>query len=133
VQHPPLAPVESLRDRLGVDADVVRLAAHLDDASALVRAEAGQSWIVAGELDGVPDEVVRITLAVARAMFENPQRVSSDQTGPFSVSYSQPDRWLSDEDRRSLARFRPTSDLWTQSTTRGDLEIGINPAFDEVF
>lgn len=95
----PLASLEALSTRLGISppldaetADGARAAAALDDASAMVRAEAGLDWLDGEEEDTLdpllPDIVVSITLAAAARTYRNPDGFSQASTGDVSISYS---------------------------------------------
>jgi hypothetical protein len=125
----PLASVDQLEDRLGdVDIDEARIAACLADASALVRAEARQTWLDdAGDLDGVPDVVEMIVLAVARRAYLNPDGAIQQTAGPFTERYAEVAGqvfYLTDTEQRALAKYHDTPGLWAQPTTRGDVESG---------
>jgi hypothetical protein len=90
---PPLASPEDLEARLGVTlagADLSRAAAALDDASALIRQEAGEDWVdeAQEELLGVPDVVTAICLAAASRAFRNPDGATQTSVGDASVSFS---------------------------------------------
>lgn len=105
------------------DADRVRAEALLEDASALVRKEAGATWVTGDAVVDVPEIVVTITVAVAKRAFENPRGAASETTGPFGVQY--PDHagdlvFLTESEQKTLQRLRGGAGLWTLSTTRGD-------------
>lgn len=91
---PPLATLEALSERLGIDLDVetpdgARAASALDDASALVRAESGREWLAEnGDLEGVPDIIQSVTLAVAYRAFRNPDGTTQTSIGDVSVSFT---------------------------------------------
>lgn len=118
---PPLAAVDDLEARLGrslSDEDRVRAGAALEDASALVRMEAGRDWAT----EPVPGAIKAVVLRVARREFTNPDSRTNRQVGPFSESYSAGSgtAYLTDEERAVVARFRQTGSggLWSLSTTR---------------
>jgi hypothetical protein len=98
---PPLADLAALGTRLGmelVDAhgdptepEGVRAQAALEDASALVRTEAGKSFTDEAHavLDaGIPDIIVSIVLAAAYRAFRNPEGTSQSSIGDVSVSFA---------------------------------------------
>lgn len=99
---PPLADLNALGDRLGrtdlvdehgapIAPEGVRAQAALEDASSLVRNEAGKSWTDEAHavLDAnIPDIVVSITLAAASRAFQNPQGATQSSMGDVSVSFS---------------------------------------------
>lgn len=71
------------------DADTARAQAALDDASTLVRAVAGKTWVDDNnELEDVPDVVFTVTVRAALRAFVNPSGVQQQSTGPFSESYA---------------------------------------------
>lgn len=99
---PPLANLHALQDRLGrndlvddhgapIAPEGVRAQAALEDASSLVRTEAGRTWTdeAHATLDAnVPDVVVSVTLAAAQRAFNNPQGATQASLGDVSVSFS---------------------------------------------
>lgn len=123
---PPLASLDELTARLGdQDIDDVQAAAFLDDASALVRLEAGQTWLTdADVLEEVPRAVVMVVLNVARRAYLNPEGSIQPTAGPFSDRFDEARAqvfYLTDTERLVLQRFRTTSSgLWAMRTSRGD-------------
>lgn len=92
---PPLASLEQLSSRLGITLDAetpdgARAAAALEDASSLVREEAGVDYVDDhGELsDAIPDTIVSITLAAAGRAYRNPDGKTQTSVGDVSISYS---------------------------------------------
>lgn len=94
-----LASLEELGIRLGVtfdpeSSDGKRAQAALDDASTLVRLEAGQDWLLEDSGDGdvldpeMPEVISAITLAVAARGYRNPDGKTQTSVGDVSVSYS---------------------------------------------
>ena len=91
----PLVEVSDFARRIpgGVGDDVDRAAAALEDASTVVRAEAGTIWAAHGgttatlptwvtaEDPTVPDVVATVVCAVARRVFVNPDGVKSQDFG----------------------------------------------------
>lgn len=105
---PALATVADLEARLGhtiTDAgERERAQALLNDASTLVRFEAGQSWVDEnGALTAVPDLAVTITCQAALRGWYNPAGVESEQLGAVSVRYG--NAWLTAQERAQLALF----------------------------
>lgn len=96
---PALATLEELSERLGValldehgeprSPDGVRAQAALDDASALIRQEAGRNWVDEDHeaLEGVPDVVAAICLAAASRAMRNPEGATQASVGDASISY----------------------------------------------
>lgn len=91
---PPFVDLEALADRLGIVLDVheaegLRAFRALEDASTLIRSEAGMDWVDDHDaLEDVPDIIETITLAVAMRGFKNPDGFTQASTGDVSVSYS---------------------------------------------
>jgi hypothetical protein len=103
-----------------------RIEALLDDASALVRAEAGRTWVVDGALVDVPDVVVTVTLAVARRAFTNPDMVESEALpGEYSVKRS--DVYLTASEKSLVRRAGGQPGIWSLSVTRATSDMGDLP------
>ncbi|RLK22637.1 hypothetical protein DER29_0475 [Micromonospora sp. M71_S20] len=92
---PPLAPVAELERRLGLapgtltGSDLVRAGVALEDASTLVRAEAGTDWVAE---DGVtvtaPAVVATVVLAAALRAYRNPDGYQGESVGDYSYQYA---------------------------------------------
>lgn len=114
---PALATTDALVLRLGVTlagAELDRASAVLDDASALIRSEAGVDWVdEQGQLAGVPTVVESVALAVAYRAFRNPDGLGQASLGDASVSYDrgsgQSAVYLTRDERRSIRRAAGTS------------------------
>lgn len=126
---PPLASVDDLAAWAGQDAttDAMRAGAVLSAASALVRAEAGQTWVNAnGSLAEVPADVTAVVVQVAGRVWGNPSGAIQWTKGPFSERYSDDAAlglYLTDAERAILARHRQggtPNGLNVLSTTRGE-------------
>ncbi len=124
---PPLASFEQFAARIpgGVDLDdYARAEAVLQDASALVRLEAGLTWVnVANQLAAdLPDVAVAVTVAAARRAFVNPDMLASESIQDYSSTFSStsPDIYLTKAERKALRRVTGRSGLWTLATTRVD-------------
>lgn len=118
---PSLATLEEFGIRLGIEfldeydeptsPEGVQAQAALDDASALVRSEAGLDWVDEyGDLEiPLPDIAVSITLAVAGRVLQNPQGFSQATVGDSSVSYSREGNagslYLTKSERSALRRL----------------------------
>jgi hypothetical protein len=84
---PALANIDTLEDR-GVVVDLTRAQAALMDVSALIRREAGKTWVDEdGDLEEVPDEVVAVLVEVIRRSVSNPTGATQVSLGDASVSY----------------------------------------------
>lgn len=125
---PPLASVQMFAARIpgGVDtADYARAGAVLQDASSLVRAEAGTDWVDDDDalLDTVPDVVVTVTIAAARRAFANPDMIASESIQDYSATFasSSADVYLTKAERNAVRRAVGRSGLWTLATTRTDV------------
>lgn len=109
---PPLASVAAFEKRLGLSpgalqgADLARAEAALEDASALVRDEAGRSWVDEDGAVTAPPAVVTVTLKAARREYVNPNGYTSEQTGPFSYQLPRGETgvYLTEAERRIVRR-----------------------------
>jgi hypothetical protein len=107
---PALVSLDDFALRLGgIDAaDEDRAQAVLDDASALVRADAcGEDWVDDDdELEEVPDVIVAIVVAVAVRAYRNPDGVRSESIGTYSVAYADSSTavFLTEGERRLIRR-----------------------------
>jgi hypothetical protein len=130
---PAFATLEAFAARLpgGVsDDDETRARAALDDASTLIRAEAGKDWVTDDEpavlADDLPDIVVTVCIAAARRAFTNPDGIRSESLLSHSVTLadSSADVYLTTAERRMIATAagRTGGGISTLSTTRGPLE-----------
>jgi hypothetical protein len=91
VTLPPLAPVSALETRLGVaagtltGADLARAQAALDDASALVRAEAGSPLVDAdGTTITAPAGAIAVAIASAKRVYLNPDGLAGYSVEGYS-------------------------------------------------
>jgi len=103
----PLASVDDLGVRLGLNLSGVeqaRALAALDDASALIRSEAGEDW----DGEPIPPVIVSIALQVAFRAYRNPDGVTQTSVGDVSVSYTRDgvagQVWLTDAERRQIRK-----------------------------
>lgn len=101
-----LADVSALELRLGLEigtlqgADLARASAALDDASALVRAEASKTWLD-GDTVTAPAQVVTIVVKAALREYRNPDGFTSEQLGDYSYRTDQTGGvYLTDDERR---------------------------------
>jgi hypothetical protein len=102
-----LAIVADLENRLGVPegslegADLARAKAALDDASALVRAEAGRDWIDDEGNAVAPAAVVTVVLRASAREYQNPRGFSSELLGEYQYQTRQTSGvYLTDDERR---------------------------------
>lgn len=119
-----LADVSAVELRLGLEigslqgADLARAQASLDDASALVRAEAGINWLSGdGTTVTAPAQVVTITVKAAMREFKNPDGFTSEQIGDYSYRVDNAGGvYLTDEERRIIRLSAGGAGLWTVRT-----------------
>lgn len=131
---PAFATVDDLAARIpggiAVD-DLSRADAALVDASALVRAEAGKTWVTDNVLVDVPDAVFAVTIAVARRVMTNPDGATSENILDYSRSFSSTtlsnDVYLTKGERRVIVRAAGRSSIWTLATTRSDVGGDVAP------
>lgn len=121
---PPLATTDQLAVRVGkttfaLGPETDRAFALLEDASALVRFEAGTDWVDpdTGLATPVPDVAVTITLSSATRAWFNPAQVQSEQLGAAMVRFG--DVWLTKAETERLAELGGTSDLTSVVLTPG--------------
>lgn len=110
---PALAQLADLEARMGVVADEARARAALDDASALIRSEAGaEDWLDGdGNLEVVPSIVVTVCCKVAQRVLTNPDGVTNETIGSFSHSLtsSSSDAYLTKAERRLVRKAAGSS------------------------
>jgi phage gp36-like protein len=116
---PSLATLDQLEDRTTVENPTVAQAA-LDDASALIRAHAGKSWVDAeGALTTVPDVIQTICLAAAIRRVNNPMGYASEQISQYSYRYAGGSQsgsvFLTDDEKDTITRSL-AAQVWTLIT-----------------
>lgn len=113
------------------DADEARAQAALEDASSLIRDEAGTTWVDANNALDLPtgtdawkaDTLVRVCCAAARRTFENPDGVSQESLGGYSVaqSNSSSDVYLTAAEKRQVRKAAGFTGLGVLTTTRSPI------------
>lgn len=106
---PSLATIEDMEARLGhaiiEDDERTRAQSLLNDASALIRFEANQTWmdntVEPPVLGVVPDFIVALTVRAAIRGWYNPAGIEAAQLGAVSVRYG--GAWLTSAEREQLA------------------------------
>jgi hypothetical protein len=106
---PALAEVSDMEARLGHPItepdEIIRAQTLLDDASALIRFEANQTWMDTTQeppvLGPVPDYILTLTVRAAMRGWYNPAEIESTQLGAVSVRYGT--AWLTNSERQQLA------------------------------
>lgn len=122
---PLLASIEALEARLGrgtlAGPQREQALAALQDASGLVRAETGRTWVsTTGELTA-PANVVTVTLQAALRVVRNPDGLVAETIGPFSRRMNDTDVYLLEAELELLRKYAAApSGLWVQPTTRGE-------------
>lgn len=125
--RPPLADLDDLIRRVGsiVDAPDAALVL-LEQASAIVRAYAGQTWLDSnGALSGVPDDIPGVVVSMVERATRNPDGLAGESVGPFSRSFGPAayDRlYLTKAERMVIRAAVGNTGIGTISTTRGSLE-----------
>jgi hypothetical protein len=89
----PLATVDDVAARLGQTLDPTdpQVLARLGDASEIVRAYAGETWLDdEGDLDDVPDAIPGVVAQMVERAARNPMGVVAEQktAGPFQQQFS---------------------------------------------
>lgn len=120
-----LAPIDEFNDRVpgGIDgADTARAQGNLDDASALIRAEAGSAVADGWDAGTVPDVVKTICMSAAKRAFLNPDGIRGMSIDGNSAQFStaSPDVYLTKAEKSAVRRAAGRSGLWVQSTTRSE-------------
>lgn len=119
----PLATLEDVEQRLGgvtLDHDAqARVEALLDDASELVRLEAGTTWEAPAV---VPGAVKAVVLRMVDRAYRNPEGFSAESDGDYSYQRTQvqPGVYLTDAELRIIRRAMGRTGLWTQPLTRNE-------------
>lgn len=116
-----LASLEELEKRApgGIASqDEERAQANLDDASALIRAEAGKTW----EDEDPPEVIVSICLAVAKRALENPSGIRSDSVDNYTRVFAEADSavYLTEREAKLVWKVAGKSRLWTLGVTRNE-------------
>ena len=131
---PRFAEVADVEARLGrpfAGDEIAQCEAFLDDASMVIRAEAGRTWLndSGDALVGTEaqlDALRTVCANMAARVMRNPSGANQRTAGPFSESYapsvSAAHVYLSKSDRKVLAWVVGRSGVGTLSTTRGPIE-----------
>lgn len=107
------------------DTDTARAESILRVGSGWARQISGKLWPDRDARD-FPITARGIVLAAARREFENPRHVTSEVKGPESAAYNPlayPPGFFTQPEEKFLRRFRPSGGLWTQSTSRDDIDM----------
>jgi len=130
-----LATVDDLDRLLGDDgplasdsAAYTQAEARLEQASAIVRAYAGTSWLDdEGALSGVPEDIPNVVAGMVERASRNPAGVTQEQAGPFARSFGSDAAqriYLSKMDKLVIrdAVGGTRTGIGTLSVSRGQLE-----------
>lgn len=130
--RPALATVDDLERLLGEDvgeeesATYIQATARLEQASAIVRAFSGETWLDdSGDLSGVPDDIPGVVAGMVERASRNPAGVVQEQAGPFARSFGSDAAqriYLSKMDRLVIRAAIGSTGVRTIGTTRGNLE-----------
>jgi hypothetical protein len=127
----PLATIEDLEERLNeaVGDALLQAEARLRDASAIVRAYAGETWLNDdGELEDVPDDIPGVVASMVERASRNPAGITQETAGPFARSFGSDasQRLYLTANEKLIIRnaIGARSAIGTLSTTRGDVETG---------
>jgi hypothetical protein len=121
--------VELLLGRRLAGADLGRVVGLLEDASDLVRLEAGvlegQVWLLVpgtAELRPVPGTIRGVVRRAVERAVRNPDGFSAESDGDYSYQRTQvqPGVYLTDAEKAIIRRSCRRIGLWTQPLTRGD-------------
>jgi hypothetical protein len=135
---PLLAPVSALEIRLGKSTgslsgtDLARAEAALQDASALVRAAAGKTWVSEDGLTATaPDAASVVTVTAALRAYRNPEGFISETLGDYN--YRRPEGgqavgvYLTREERQ-MVKHAAKSTAYTVRTPSAMYDAGQDPA-----
>lgn len=125
--RPALADLADLEALVGTITDRTAAEARLAQASEIVRAYAGVSWLTdAGELDpDVPEQIAGVVAAMVERATLNPSGTTQESAGPFSRSFGSDAAqrlYMTAGERMVVRAAAGRRSIGTISTTRGDLE-----------
>lgn len=125
---PALATVEELEILLGETiANVPQAEARLGNASVIVRAYAGATWVdTAGTaLEDVPDGIAGVVTQMVERATRNPGGITQEAAGPFSRSFgadASQRLYLTAMDKLVIRNAMGRTGIGTLSTSRENLE-----------
>lgn len=114
---PTLVDIWQLEQRIpgGVaSGDLPRALAALDDASALIRVEAGEDWLDDdGILETVPAAIVSVCCAVVRRVLDNPSGLTSEAIAGYSYTQTNAsaDVFLTKSEKATIRKVMGTGGL----------------------
>lgn len=128
MSRPALATVDDVAVRLGQEiTDPGQAQARLEDASEIVRAYAGTTWLNDDEdtLVDVPAQVAGVVAQMVERAARNPSGVTQETTGPFAVSFGAEAAarlYLTRNNKLVIRAAVARTSIGTLSTSRGPLE-----------
>lgn len=132
--RPVLATIEELEARLGSTLDTggerTQADARLADASEIVRAYAGVTWLNDDETalaDDVPGQIVGVVASMVERASRNPGGVTQETAGPFGRSFGADAAarlYMTKSERMVVRAAVGKTGLGTIATSRGPLETG---------
>ncbi|MPZ13764.1 MAG: hypothetical protein GEU73_04970 [Chloroflexi bacterium] len=141
---PSLASLEQFEARIagGVSsADEDRAQAALDDASSLIRQEAGLTWATEDDLSvglydldaDLPDVIVTITIAVAKRAYLVSDEVQGETLGDYQWrAPSSSGLYLTKAEKKLIRQVAGKTGLWTQATTRMETTLDVPTVYIDV-
>jgi hypothetical protein len=118
-----LATIDDFADRIpdGIAGQEARAQAMLDDASALIRSEAGKTWLD----EDVPDIIRTTCMSAAKRAFLNPEGISAVALDGNSASFvtGSPDVFLTSAEKKAVRKAAGRTGVWSLSTTRSEDDL----------
>lgn len=126
--RPALAELTDLEALMGATiANPEQANARLAQASEIVRAYAGATWLNEGEtaVEGVPGQIPGVVAAMVERATRNPEGVTQETTGPFGRSFGSDAAsrlFLTSAEKLVVRSAAGRRNIGTLSTTRGCIE-----------
>ena len=128
--RPVLADIDELKARLGSPLDaaqVIQAEARLADASEIVRAYAGRSWLDDDEtaVADVPGQIPGVVASMVERATRNPGGITQESAGPFARSFgaeASARLYMTKAEKMVVRAAVGKLGVSTISTTRGPLE-----------
>jgi Phage protein Gp19/Gp15/Gp42 len=127
---PPLAEVVDLERRLGRtfddDVELAEVESALDEASAIIRTEAGHSFVSPDDpsVSTAPTIVRQVCIRMVERKIRNPDGYSSESAGDYSYQRNgvgaDGGLYLTDTELRWIRKAGGNQGIWTMPVTRDD-------------